>query len=166
MILGNRGQLSIEYLFLFVIMIMLVLISSEIILEETELNNALNCAETGAYEGALIDSISIYSIKEYNSLYGNKHLFYPKEIRIINITYTRHGYNSEFNKKDIHIQVTASSNINLTNNEKLKLSQIINNRIRRSIVYGFHNEDKTNVPYYTVCYSDRYFYKTEDVIWI
>ncbi|OWT32686.1 hypothetical protein BGI41_06395 [Methanobrevibacter sp. 87.7] len=164
--MDNKGQLYIEYIFLFIIVIMIILISVQLISEENELNIALNCAKSGAYEGTLVDSISIYSIKEYNSLYSNRHLFNPKRIKILKIDYYKSNYNSSFKKINIEIKVTATSDFNLSNTEKSTLSQIINNRIRRSIVYGFHNEDKTDAPYYNICYSNRFVYRTEDVNWV
>lgn len=164
--LDNKGQLSIEYLFLLIILIMIIMLGIQVIYEENELNIALNCAKSGAYEGMLIDSISIYSIREYNNLYTNRHIFNPKKVKILKIDYYRTNYNYSFRKVNILIRVTATSDFNLTNDEKSILGQVINNRIRRSIVYGFHNEDKTDAPYYTICYSNHFVYETDGVIWV
>lgn len=164
--LDSKGQLSIEYLFLLVILLMIVITSIQVISEENELNIALNCAKSGAYEATLINSISVYSIKEYNSLYTNRHIFNPKKVKILKIDYYKTNYNNSFKKTNILIRVTATSDFNLSLSEKSVLGQVINNRIRRSIVYGFHNEDKTDAPYYNICYSNNFVYKTDDVVWV
>ena len=45
--LDSKGQLSIEYLFLLIILLMIVITSIQVISEENELNIALNCAKSG-----------------------------------------------------------------------------------------------------------------------
>lgn len=164
--LDDKGQITIEFLFLLSLMIIIIIFTVNYVFHENEINMALNAAESGAMEGAVVDSVSVYTINEYSQISSNKQLSHPKTVKIINISYDYIGNYSSLNKPTIRIQVTASSNQKLSETEKAKLSQKINTRVRRSIVYTFHNENSTDVGNYYQCYSDNYAYFTNDVIWV
>ena len=164
--LDNKGQISMEFLFLVLIVLIIIFTTANYVYHENELNIALDSAKSGALEGALVDSVSVYTINEYSQISSNKQLLHPKNIKIINISYTYVGNYSSLIKPAIGIQVTATSNQRLSDAEKNKLSQKINTRVRRSIVYTFHNEDSTDVGNYYQCYSDNYAYFIYDVIWV
>ncbi|WP_295721653.1 hypothetical protein [uncultured Methanobrevibacter sp.] len=164
--MDDKGQITMEFLFLLSLMIIIIICTVNYVFQENEINMALNAAESGALEGAVVDSVSVYTINEYSQINSNKQLTHPKTVKIINISYVFIGNDSSLNKPTIRIQVTASSNEKLSEIEKAKMSQKINTRVRRSIVYAFHNEDSTDVGNYYQCYSDNYAYLTNDVIWV
>ncbi len=164
--LDNKGQITVEFLFLISLMVIIILATVNYAYRENEINMALNAAKSGAIEGAVVDSMSIYTINEYSQISSNKQLIHPKNVKIINITYNYVGDYSSLNKPAIGIQITATSNQKLTSAEKSKMSQKINTRVRRSIVYTFANEGSSDEGTYYQCYSDNYGYFTYDVIWV
>ena len=81
--LDNKGQISMEYLFLVSIVLIIIFTTANYVYHENELNIALDSAKSGALEGALVDSVSVYTINEYSQISSNKQLLHPKNIKII-----------------------------------------------------------------------------------
>ena len=162
----SYGQLSVEYVFILVISMIVIFSTYYIIINENEINVAMEAAKSGANEGALVDGMAVYTNNEYYTVYLDKKLTHTKYIQIVDISYFYNGFNPQLQRPEIDIQVTALSNTDLTNEEKSRLSQKINTRIRRSIIYTFNTLNYTSAPSYDTCYSDNYCFLTKDVIWV
>ena len=108
--IGNKGQISSEFLFLFGSMIIILIVSAVFIASEQELNTAMGAARNGAVEGAVTSSSAIYSTDGYRDYSNSKtSLLYPYSVEIVNVSYIEDGWDNNYNKKKIQFKVYAKT---------------------------------------------------------
>ena len=82
----NNGQISAEFLFLFGVLIVIIMISIVFISGENELNTAMEAAKNGVVEGLATSSSAIYPDDTYREYSNRKEdLLMPYSVDIINI---------------------------------------------------------------------------------
>ena len=68
--MDNRGQVSSEFLFLFGVLILVVMLSIAFVSNEQELNVAMSAARSGANEGVATSSSAIYPDDTFRDYYS------------------------------------------------------------------------------------------------
>lgn len=98
--IDNKGQISAEFLFLFGVLILVVMLSIVFVSHESELNIAMAAARSGAIEGASSSSAAIYpadTFRDYS--YSKTGLLHPYSVDIINVSYNELGHDINYDKK-------------------------------------------------------------------
>ena len=156
--MNNNGQITVEYiLFLSIIMVILIFTTNTII-EETEKNTILTTAQIGAQIGIDKNAYAMY----YNDTFNNYQNNYPKllnptEIKVIEINMTEKN-------NEIELQAVLHSNSNLNYNEKYIIGSRVNYYIRKTISEAF--ELKNNDLYYNNIQIKKYKINTKIVKWV
>lgn len=156
--MNNKGQITVEYILLIGIILILIVFTINIILNETEKNTILVSAQSGAQIGIDKNGYAMY----YNDTFNNYEENYPKllqpiEIQLINIT-------MQEKYKTITLQAYLHTNQYLTNNEKYIIGYRVNYYIRKSISETFNKEQ--NDLYYENLQTNNYMIETENVKWV
>ena len=99
-----------------------------------------------------------YSKENYN-------LLIPSSVKIINISYTDMGYDSNFDKQRIQFKVYAHSSKNLDKKELDSIGDRINYNLRKSIALTFETTQATNKLFNPV-FSEHYIFTTANVKWV
>lgn len=165
--LNNKGQISVELLFLISFTIILAVILSNTVSESYELNLAMEAARQGACEGISSNGLAIYpkdSYDNYSKDYKKYGLTNKKNIKIIKITESNKGKDS-FNKTRLQLKVYASSPEIKTKEERESAGDRINYNLRKSITNAFKSENITN-RLFNPAYSNRYSFTTANVEWV
>ena len=164
--MDNRGQVSSEFLFLFGVLILVVMLSIAFVSNEQELNVAMSAARSGANEGVATSSSAIYPDDTFRDYLASKtSLLYPYSIEIVNISYEDLGHDINYDKKRIQFKVYAKTSKCFSNSELVSIGDRINYNLRKSIAFSFNSTASTNKLYNPV-FSPHYVYTTANVKWI
>ena len=164
--IDNRGQISAEFLFLFGVLILIVMLSIIFLASEQELNLAMAAARSGAIEGLATSSSAIYPTDTYRDYSNSKtSLLYPYSVEIVNISYTDLGYDVNYEKNWIQFRVYAKTSKRFDNSELVSIGDRINYNLRKSLAVSFNSTDSTNKLYNPV-FSNNYVYTTANVKWV
>lgn len=164
--IDNKGQISAEFLFLFGVLIIIVMLSIVFVAQEQELNLAMSSARNGVIEGISLSSSAIYpkdTYKDYSDFETN--LLSPYSVEIINISYKDLGYDVNYDKKRIQFNVYAKTSDRFSNDELVSVGDRINYNLRKSIAITFNSTSSTNKLYNPV-FSPHYVYTTANVKWV
>lgn len=164
--MDNKGQISAEFLFLFGVLIIIVMLSIVFVAQEQELNLAMSSARNGVIEGISLSSSAIYpkdTYNDYSSLETN--LLTPYSVEIINISYKDLGYDVNYDKKRIQFNVYAKTSDRFSSDELVSIGDRINYNLRKSIAITFNSTSSTNKLYNPV-FSPHYIYTTANVKWV
>lgn len=164
--MGNRGQISAEFLFLFGVLIFVVMLSMVFIANENELNVAMVAARSGAAEGVGTSSSAIYPEDTYREYSNSKAgLLYPYSVEIVNVSYMELGYDDNYEKEWIQFRVYAKTSERFDNSELVSIGDRINYNLRKSLAISFNSTPSTNRLYNPV-FSSHYVYTTANVKWV
>lgn len=164
--IDNRGQISAEFLFLFGVLILIVMLSLVFTADEHELNVAMAAARNGAIEGAATSSVAIYPEDTYREYSNSKDsLLYPYSVKIVNVSYEDLGYDVNYEKKWIQFNVYAKTSERFDESELVSIGDRINYNLRKSIAISFNSTPSTNNLYNPV-FSSHYVYTTANVKWV
>jgi uncharacterized protein (UPF0333 family) len=164
--MDDYGQISAEFLFLFGVLILIVMLSIVFVAYENELNIAMAAARNGAIEGSESSSCAIYpkdTFKDYSN--SKKSLLYPYSVEIVNVSYTELGYDSNYEKTWIRFRVYAKTSERFDDSELVSIGDRINYNLRKSLAISFNTSPSTNKLYNPV-FSSHYVYTTANVKWI
>lgn len=162
----NKGQSSLEFLFLISFALVLVLSLSSFLGNDTDLNFAISAARNGINFGASEDRIAIYDGTAYDKyIYNNTALTHPNDIRIIKIETVNRGYDSRYNRTSIQIRVFASSSTIVKNEDRVSAGDRITYNVRKSITLTFNTSKLTN-NLYNPCFSKYHVFTTSNVQWV
>ena len=164
--MGNRGQMSAEYLLLFGTLIMMLLISAIFISYEHELTIAMTAAHNGVTEGLASSSSAIYpaeTFRQYSQ--SNDVLLHPYSVDIVNISYNETGFDNNYQKKKIQFKVYATTTHDFSKKDLVSIGDRINYNLRKSVANSFNTTHATNKLYNPV-FSPHYVYTTANVKWV
>ena len=164
--MGNRGQITGEYLLLAGVLIIVVMMSLQFIAFENELNTAMGAARNGVTEGIGTSSVAIYSKDSYNDYASSKSsLLHPYSVEIINITYSDLGRDNNYDKQKIQFKVYAKVSDKYSKSELDSIGDRINYNLRKSIAICFNSNSSTNKLYNPV-FSPHYVFTTANIKWV
>ena len=164
--MDNKGQISAEFLFLFGVMIIVVILAIVFTAQENELNIAMSAARNGVNEGITTSSSAIYPKDTYKDYSNSKtSLLYPYSVKIVNISYNELGYDNNYDKKKIQFKVYAKTSNHFNNKELVSIGDRINYNLRKSLALSFNSTASTNKLYNPV-FSPHYVYTTANVKWV
>lgn len=164
--MDNRGQVSAEFLFLFGVLVLIVMLSIVFVSNENELNIAMAAAKNGVVEGIATSSAAIYptdTFREYS--YSKTALLNPYSVKIINVSYNETGYDVAYDKKKIQFKVYAKTSQEFSSDELDSIGERINYNLRKSLAASFNSTASTNKLYNPV-FSPHYVYTTANVKWV
>lgn len=162
----NKGQGSIEFLFLISFALVLVLSLSSLLSYDNDLNIAMASARNGINFGASEDRIAIYEESAYDKYTNNNIvLTHPNAVKIVKIETVNRGYDSRYNRTSIQIRVYASSPTIVKNEDRVSAGDRINYNVRKSITMTFNTSKLTN-NLYNPCFSKYHVFTTANVQWV
>ena len=162
----DKGQVSAEFLFLFGVLILIVMLAIVFVASENELNTAMAAARSGANEGLATSSMGIYpedTFRDYST--SKEGLLSPYSVQIVNISYNDLGHDINYDKEWIQFMVYAKTSDRFTNDELVSIGDRINYNLRKSIALSFNSTASTNKLYNPV-FSPHYVYTTANVKWV
>ena len=152
----NRGQISAEFLFLFGVLLLIVMLTVVFVAQEQELNQAMASARNGVNEGLATSSSAIYPEDAYRKYSTSKtSLLYPYSVDIVNVSYEERGYDVSYEKKWIQFTVYAKTSEKFNSDELVSIGDRINYNLRKSIAISFNSTQSTNKLYNPV-FSPHY----------
>ncbi len=161
--IDNTGQVSAEFLFVFGVLILIVMLSIVFVSDQQELNIAMSAARSGAIEGIGTSSVAIYPEKTFREYsYGKGSLLMPYDVRIVNVSYRDLGYDVNYEKKRIQFEVYAKTSDRFNKDELVSIGDRINYNLRKSLAMSFNSTASTNKLYNPV-FSNHYVYTTANV---
>ena len=164
--MDEQGQTSAEFLFLFGVMIVIIMISIVFISSENELNTAMEAARNGVIEGVSTSSSAVYPKDTYRDYSKTKSdLLMPYSVELVNISYEELGHDSKYDKKKIQFKVYAKTSDKFTKDELVSIGDRINYNLRKSLALSFNTTSATNKLYNPV-FSPHYVYTTANVKWV
>ena len=164
--MGNRGQITGEYLLLAGVLIIVVMMSLQFIAFENELNTAMGAARNGVTEGIGTSSVAIYSKDSYNDYASSKSsLLHPYSVEIINITYSDLGRDNNYDKQKIQFKVYAKVSDKYSKSELDSIGDRINYNLRKSLAICFNSTSSTN-KLYNPLFSPHYVFTTANIKWV
>ena len=164
--IDNRGQVSAEFLFIFGVLILIVMLAVAFVGEQQELNVAMTAARNGAIEGTADSGAAIYPEDTYRQYSTQKtSLLYPYSVDIVNVSYSDMGYDSNYDKRKIQFKVYAKTSDRFSHDELVSVGDRINYNLRKSLAVSFNSTGSTNKLYNPV-FSPHYVYTTANVKWI
>ena len=164
--MDDKGQISAEFLFLFGVLIMIVMLSIVFMANEQELNIAMSAARSGAVEGLATSSAAIYPKDTFRDYSASKtDLLYPYSVEIINVSYAELGHDINYDKKRIQFRVYAKTSERFDTSELVSIGDRINYNLRKSVALSFNSTASTNKLYNPV-FSPHYVYTTANVKWV
>ncbi len=155
--MNNKGQLSAEYMLLIGVMVLVLLISTSMIIDQSEKNTIITSAQVGIQTGIDKNAYAMYyndTFNRYQESYPE--LLTPTEIDVVKI-------DSNTNDKKMELQITLHTSKSLTSYEQYVIGSRVNYYTRRCISEAFN---KTGNTYYDPAYSDNYEITTKDVKWV
>lgn len=162
----TKGQISAEFLFLFGVLIVIIMISIVFISGENELNTAMGAARNGVIDGLATSSSAVYPNDAYREYSNRKeNLLTPYSVDIVNISYKELGFDNAYDKKRIQFQVYAKTSDRFDSDELVSIGDRINYNLRKSIAISFNTTGATNKLYNPV-FSPHYVYTTANVKWV
>lgn len=163
--MDNHGQISAEFL---MIMGFVVVVSCSVIIsaaEDSELTHVMAAARSGASQGAVADSLGVYSDDAFSGYLNDKsRLISPSSVKIVKVEYINRGFNRTYNRTLIQLRIYATSS-RISASDQYNLGERINYDARRSICKVFGTENMTNF-YYDPAFSYKYVFKTLPVVWV
>ena len=164
--IDNKGQISAEFLFLFGVLLLIMMLTVAFVVQEHELNQAMASARNGVNEGLATSSSAIYPEDTYRDYSTSKtSLLYPYSVDIVNISYSDLGYDVSYDKKWIQFTVYAKTSDKFKADELVSIGDRINYNLRKSIALSFNSTQSTNKLYNPV-FSPHYVYTTANVKWV
>lgn len=164
--IGDRGQISGEYILLVGVLVIIVMISIVFIAGQNELNTAMIAARNGAVEGSHASSSGIYPAETFDDYSSSKsNLLHPYSVDIINVSYNNLGLDRNYNKEKIQFKVYAKISNDYTNDELVSVGDRINYNLRKSLAVSFNSTSSTNRLYNPV-FSTHYVFTTANVKWV
>lgn len=162
----KAGQVSAEFLFLFGVLILIVMLAIAFVSEQHELNVAMAAAKNGAIEGIGTSSSGMYPQDTFRD-YSHKKttLLSPYSVEIINVSYNDLGHDINYDKKRIQFKVYAKTSDRFSHDELVSIGDRINYNLRKSIAVSFNSSASTNKLYNPV-FSQHYVYTTANVKWV
>ena len=161
---NNKGQISGEYLFLFGVLVIILMLAVVFIAGENELNMAMSAARLGVIEGIGTSSTAMYSQdNDYSFLKDD--LLHPHTVDIVNISYEELGMDPDYDKKKIQFKVYAKASNDYSESELDSMSERINYYLRKSLAISFNSTSSTNNLYNPV-FSQHYVFTTANVKWV
>ncbi|WP_407415314.1 hypothetical protein [Methanobrevibacter sp.] len=159
--------MSAEFLFLFGVLIIIIMISIVFISGENELNTAMEAARNGVIEGVTTSSSAVYPENDAYAEYSDRKegLLTPYSVDIVNISYEEFGFDNGYDKKQIQFQVYAKTSDRFDSEELVSIGDRINYYLRKSIAISFNTTDSTNNLYNPV-FSPHYVFTTANVKWL
>jgi class III signal peptide len=165
-IIENKGQGSVEFLFIISIALILVLTLSNFLANDNDLNLAISAAKSGMDLGADGGRLAIYEDDAYTKYTKeNILLTHPNSIKIVKIETLNRGYDTRYNKTSIQIRVYASSPSLTSRDDRVSAGDRITYNLRKSITMAFNTEKLTN-SLYNPCFSKKHVFTTANVQWI
>lgn len=161
----DKGQLSGEYLLLIGSLIVVLMMSISVIINEHELNMVMAAAKSGVNEGAASSSSAVYPKETFNGYDDKIGLRHPYSVNILNISYNSTGFDKNYGKQKIQFKVYARASQDYDKKELDSIGDRINYNLRKSIAINFNSSDNTNNLYNPV-FSNNYVFTTADVVWI
>ncbi|WP_296874721.1 TadE/TadG family type IV pilus assembly protein [uncultured Methanobrevibacter sp.] len=164
--IDNTGQVSAEFLFVFGVLILIVMLSIVFVSDQQELNIAMSAARSGAIEGVGTSSSAIYpedTFRDYS--YDKESLLMPYDVRIVNVSYNDLGYDVNYEKNWIRFEVYAKTSDRFDSDELVSIGDRINYNLRKSLALSFNSTASTNKLYNPV-FSNHYVYTTANVKWV
>ena len=164
--IDNTGQVSAEFLFVFGVLILIVMLSIMFVSDQQELNIAMSAARSGAIEGVGTSSSAIYpedTFRDYS--YDKESLLMPYDVRIVNVSYNDLGYDVNYEKNWIRFEVYAKTSDRFDSDELVSIGDRINYNLRKSLALSFNSTASTNKLYNPV-FSNHYVYTTANVKWV
>ena len=162
----NRAQISAEFLLVFGILILVVMMAIAFVSNQNELNIAMSAARNGVNEGLSTSSSAIYPEDTFRDYSMSKMgLMSPYTVKIVNISYKELGYDINYDKKWIQFEVYAKTSERFDNDELVSIGDRINYNLRKSISISFNSTQATNKLYNPV-FSPHYVYTTANVKWV
>ena len=164
--IDNTGQVSAEFLFVFGVLILIVMLSIVFVSDQQELNIAMSAARSGAIEGVGTSSSAIYpedTFRDYS--YDKESLLMPYDVRIVNVSYNDLGYDVNYEKNWIRFEVYAKTSDRFDSDELVSFGDRINYNLRKSLALSFNSTASTNKLYNPV-FSNHYVYTTANVKWV
>ena len=163
---SEKGQVSIEFIFLISISIILSIAILNFIASESEIDIALLAGKNGINEGIIIDSSAIYPTNTFNEYSLEKpNLLKANSIKLDKITIRNSQFDLKYNKTRIQLQVYVISDVITEKKDQDSLGDRINYNLRKSISQTFNTENLSN-SLYNPSYSKNYIFTTADVVWI
>ncbi len=165
-ILDERGQLTMELIFLIGVLLVVIVGSSSYILHQNELIVAMSAAREGVNEGISSDSSSVFPedvYRDYDSF--KKSLLTPNSIKLVRINYTNKGFDSKYEKEKIQFNVAVFSDTIKDKKDQDSAGDRINYNLRKSIAKSVGSENSTNALFNPV-FSKNYIYTTANVKWL
>lgn len=164
--MDKNGQISAEFLFLFGVLIVIIMISIVFISSENELNTAMEAARNGVIEGVSTSSSAVYPKDTYRDYSKTKSdLLMPYSVELVNISYEELGHDSRYDKKKIQFKVYAKTSDKFNKDELVSIGDRINYNLRKSLALSFNTTSATNKLYNPV-FSPHYVYTTANVKWV
>ena len=164
--MDNTGQVSAEFLFVFGVMILIVMLSVVFIAGEHELDVAMAAARNGAIEGAATSGVGMYPYDTYRQYSTQKtSLLYPYCVDIVRVSYADIGYDPNYDKKKIQFRVYAKTSERFDASELVSIGDRINYNLRKSLALSFNTTSSTNKLYNPV-FSQHYVFTTANVKWV
>lgn len=164
--MDNNGQVSAEYLFVFGVLILIVMMGVVFVSDQHELNMAMAAARSGVTEGIGTSSGAIYPDDTYRQYsYSKEGLLKPYTIEFVNVSYENLGYDINYEKKWIQFTVYAKTSDRFDENELVSIGDRINYNLRKSLAFSFNSTQSTNNLYNPV-FSQHYVYTTANVKWV
>lgn len=164
--MDSRGQVSAEFLFLFGILILIVMLSIVFVANEQELTIAMSAARSGADEGLATSSSAIYPKDTFRDYSLSKTgLLYPYSVEIVNVSYAELGHDVNYGKERIQFRVYAKTYERFDTSELVSIGDRINYNLRKSVAVSFNSTASTNKLYNPV-FSRHYVYTTANVKWV
>lgn len=163
--MDEKGQLTMEFIFLIGVLLLVILVSSIYVLHQNELIIAMAAAREGVNEGISIGSTGVFPediYKDYN--FFKKSLLIPNSIKLVSINYTNMGFDSKYGKEKIQFNVFVLSDTIKDKKEQDSAGDRINYNLRKSIAKSVGSENLTNSLFNPV-FSKNYIYTTSNVKW-
>lgn len=161
-----KGNVAIEYMLIAGMAFIITLMIISYIANEHELNTALGAARTGATDGKMINSFSIFPVESFKSYEREKpDLLSPSSIKIVKIEAINQGYNENYGKTKIQLRAFVSCHTVSNKEYRDSLGDRINFHMRKSISQSFATENLTN-GIYNPAFSPKYVFTTADVKWV
>lgn len=164
--MDDRGQVSAEFLFLFGVLILIVMLAIVFAANEQELNIAMAAARSGANEGLATSSSAMYpedTFRDYSNSKTSR--LYPYSVEIVNVSYSELGHDANYDKKRIQFRVYAKTSERFDTSELVSIGDRINYNLRKSVAQSFNSTSSTNRLYNPV-FSPHYVYTTANVKWV
>ncbi len=162
----NMGQVSVEFLMLFGVLILVVMLAIVFVASEHELNIAMAAARNGANEGLASSSSAMYPEDTFRQYSNSKtSLLYPYSVSIVKVDYEEFGYDVNYEKKKIQFKVYARTSKRFSNDDLTSIGDRINYNLRKSLAISFNSTSSTNKLYNPV-FSPHYVFTTANVKWI